>query len=563
MSTAWEEGPDDARIILVGEAPSWAEVQEQRPFVGPAGGLLERCLHAAQIARAETYIVNCFPEPVFKPKDDASRIYAADKTTLLWTSGKGFTPAGQSLVAPVLARLHDHRDGNVICALGGVASSLALGDTRSITKWRGSILAGIEGRKVIPTIHPAFCLRGAYESRYLLVSDLKKVKANADFAELRLPRRRLIVDPSHDDCVTFLRRVLDSNAVDTDIEILGGQVDCFSLAVDPSEAISIPLLDSDWSHRWSLEEEREIWSLYAQILASPYIAKVNQNITFDLATLMQLNNLVPQGPLHDPMIAWSIMYPFLKKNLATIASCMTDEPFWKDDGDLGDTPNVDDFVRRWEYNARDSAVSLEAWQKLMPLVDENGYRSTYDRTIASLPSLIYMMNHGVRVDQDALQHTREESERRLEQVLAKLAETTGRPIITEAPKTAKAKRAAAGSLNVNSPAQVAHYLYTEKRLKPYVNAVGKPSVDDKALSRIIRRDGLPEARLLQEYRSLSKMQGTYFDVDTDADDRVRASWNPRGTYYGRFSSQKTVLGRGFNLQNQPQEMRDFLVSDFT
>lgn len=498
---------------------------------------------------------------VHKSKDDASKIYAPDRTTLWWSSGKGLTPAGVEASRGCLERLRAC-SANVICTLGAPALSLAV-DTRSVTKWRGSILAGIDGRKVIPSIHPAFCLRGAYEARYLLVSDLKKVKANAEFSEVRLPKRTLKVDPTFEECVAFLRRCLTSMAVDTDIEILGGQVDCFSLAVEPSEAISIPLLDSDWSHRWSIEEERQIWALYAELIAAPHIAKVNQNITFDLAVLMQLNGLVPRGPLHDPMIAWSIMYPFLKKNLATIASCMTDEPFWKDDGDLGDTPTVDDFARRWAYNARDAAVSLEAWQKLIPLVDENGYRTTYDDlTLTRLPSLIYMMNHGVNVDAAALEQTREESERQLERVLARLAETMGRPIITEAPKNAKQKKAALGSINVNSPAQIAAYLYDEKKLKPYLNGAGKVCVDDKALSRIIRRDGLPEARLLQEYRSLSKMQGTYFEVDCDADGRVRASWNPRGTYYGRFSSQKTVWNRGFNLQNQPQEMRNFLVSDF-
>ena len=56
----FEEGPKDAKICFLGEAPSFEEVRKGRPFVGPAGNLFERCLHSAQIVRAASYVTNVF-----------------------------------------------------------------------------------------------------------------------------------------------------------------------------------------------------------------------------------------------------------------------------------------------------------------------------------------------------------------------------------------------------------------------------------------------------------------------------------------------------------------------
>lgn len=559
MSTPYADGPEDAAICVLAEAPSYMEMQEGRPLCGPAGSLFERCAHAAQIARAECRLLNVFETPVWKPKDDASKIYSPDKVTLWWSSGKGFTDAGRAASFNSLGRVRSGR-WNVLAAMGGPALSLAV-DNRPIGKWRGSILEGVDGRKIVPTFHPAYCLRGAYEARYIVVSDLKKVKAQSTFPEVRASQRNLIIDPTFEQCLTFLRRCLDAPAVNTDIEILGGQVDCFSLAIDPSEAISIPLLEADWEHRWSLDEERQIWELYARILSAPHIAKINQNISFDLAVLLQLNNLVPQGPLHDPMVAHSVLYPALKKDLGTLCSLYTDESYYKNSGALENYFDIEDFERRWIYSAKDSAVSLECWQTLKALLDEGGYRSTYDMTMAMVPSLVFMMVHGIRVDQTALQTTKEKAEGDLESLIARLSNVMGRPVITEAPKNAKQKKAAAGAINVNSPAQLSKYFYDELKLKAYTNSAGKHSIDDKALARIFRRDGRPEAKLLQEYRSLAKMLSTYLDMEFDEDERMRSSYQIRGTWTGRLSSNKTIFGRGANAQNLAPEFRNFLVVD--
>lgn len=560
----FEEGDNTSPLTLLGEAPSSEEMREGRPFVGPAGKLLDLCLHGARITRADCKILNVFEEPVKKIESNGSIVSRTGD--ILWEPTKGFTAAGLDASKGCRERLAATTSTTIV-ALGGPALHLTH-DVRSISNWRGSILQRPDGRKVIPTFHPAYCIHGAYEDRHIIISDLVKAKRHAEFAELREPQRNLIVDPTYDQCISFLRQSLSAPAINTDIEILRGQVDCFSLATSPSEAITIPLLDAGFEHRWTPAEEAEIWTLYAQVLQSPHVAKINTNIGFDLGALLQLNNLIPCGPLHDPQIGHSLVYPFIKKSLAMMCSLYTDEPFYKDQGELRDSQNVADFQRRWAYCAKDSAVSFECWNAIEPMLDEENLRRTYDETVSMIPALVYMTVRGIKVDRPALEETKLKTADKLAKIVAQIQETIGRPIITAAPKKAAEKRAAAGALNINSPAQLMQYFYVEKKFKPYVNAMGKHTIDDRALARLIRREESVEARLIQEYRSLAKLASTYFGAEYDEEhSRIHASWNPRGTWTGRLSSSKAILGgkdgegSGFNLQNQPQEMRGFLVSD--
>jgi len=563
----FEEGPEDAPVCLIGEAPSAEEIREGRPFVGPAGRLLDRCLEAAGIRRSEVRILNVFETQVFKPRGNAGRIEGPDGT-LWWTSARGFTEAGRAASAGCLERLLGSK-ANVIVPLGGPALHACV-DTRSVTKWRGSIIEAnerLKGRKAVPTIHPSAALQGVYEDRWLIAADLKRVKEESKSPEIRLPRRELILDPGFEEALGFLRRALDADIIDTDIELLKGQVDCFSAAVSPSEAISIPLIGEGFENRWPVEEERAIWEAYAKLISSPRITKVNQNICFDLSVLLRLNGIVPAGNLEDPMVAFSVMNPFLSKSLGTICSLYTREPYYKDGGELHDSPTVKDFARRWRYNALDAAVSLEAWSKLEPELDRDGYRETYELTMGMASGLIYMMTRGIKANRKALTETREKVKEKLSEVLKRAEVAFGRPIYTEVPegKGAAARKrllASQGALNINSPKQVCAYFYEEQGLTPYIDRkTGNPSADDDALARIVRRDGNEAAAVLLEYRRLFTLDSRYLNMGFDHDERLRCSYNIRGTWTGRLSSSQTVFKTGGNQQNLPDDMRGFLVAD--
>jgi len=203
------------------------------------------------------------------------------------------------------------------------------------------------------------------------------------------------------------------------------------------------------------------------------------------------------------------------------------------------------------YNALDCAVTWQCADAFFSEID-NGYRKTYDHTIDLYGPLMYMMTRGIRVDHDRLADVKKDVDKQIASLTTQITERCGRWV------------------NPNSSKQCQLYFYVEKKLPPYTkyNPKTKKSnitTDDKALQRISRgtsaRKGLYEAKLMQDYRRLVKLKGTYLDIVFDKDSRMRCSYNPRGTKFGRLSSSKTVFGTGMNMQNLPEAFLGFLVAD--
>ena len=198
-----------------------------------------------------------------------------------------------------------------------------------------------------------------------------------------------------------------------------------------------------------------------------------------------------------------------------------------------------------EYNALDSACTLQCKESFWPDLSE-GFYPAYDMTVDLFPVLIFLQTRGIKVDMSALVTTRDEI------------------IATAATKQEELNVICGRELNVNSSKDCQQYFYVELGIPPYYND-GKVTVDDLALQRMSRgtakRAGLRQAKLVQEIRGLQKLHGTYLNIEFDADERMRCSYNPRGTKFGRLSSSKTIFGTGTNNQNLPQEFKRFLVSD--
>lgn len=307
-------GPAGARIAIVGEAPGAHEDQQLKPFVGPAGSVLEQCLHAAGLIKSEVYLTNVVK--VRPLKNDISPYYN-DKT------GR-FTDAGKEWVEYLHTELREAKP-NIIVTAGGCATA-ALTGLYKIVKYRGYMVQSEVG-KVIPTIHPSAALRGVYLYRHLIAADLKKAKEQSPSSELIRPARQLVYNFT---TVTEVMEWLDYYAsqarVCFDIEVTNYEVACISMASDPLVAISIPL-DS----RWSEQDEMLIWRGIQKVLGREASTKVVQNGIFDIHFLLTRCGIVVRGPVEDTMIGHSIMYPELKKGLAFLGSiyCGT-QAYWKD-----------------------------------------------------------------------------------------------------------------------------------------------------------------------------------------------------------------------------------------
>ena len=146
------EGPSDALLMIVGEQPGDVEDQEGRPFVGPAGQLLDVHLERAGIDRGRAYVTNAVKHFKFtmrgKRRLHQSPTAKEIDTCRWWMEGE------RALVKPKL-----------VLAMGASAARGMLGKTVSISKVRGAPIALEDGSELWITAHPSYLLRRDGEAR--------------------------------------------------------------------------------------------------------------------------------------------------------------------------------------------------------------------------------------------------------------------------------------------------------------------------------------------------------------------------------------------------------------
>ncbi|TLS42007.1 UdgX family uracil-DNA binding protein [Streptomyces montanus] len=165
--TVFGQGNTDARLLLVGEQPGDQEDRQGKPFVGPAGRLLDRALAEAGIDPEQTYVTNAVKHFKFTRSGPGKRrIHKAPSLREMTACGP-WLAAELALVEPEL-----------IVVLGATAGKALLGPSFRVSQQRGMLLEEeIHGRpaRVVATIHPSAALRADdREAVYQgLVADLK------------------------------------------------------------------------------------------------------------------------------------------------------------------------------------------------------------------------------------------------------------------------------------------------------------------------------------------------------------------------------------------------------
>lgn len=148
-SLCFARGNQEARIMLIGEAPGRDEDLQGKPFVGRAGQLLDRMLAAIELSEDQVYITN----------------------TIYWRPPGNRTPTPEEIeaCAPFLARQIELLSPDVLVLLGGAAAKSILGTSEGIMRLRGRWLTyQCGGRSIaaLATLHPAYLLRKPEEKRY-------------------------------------------------------------------------------------------------------------------------------------------------------------------------------------------------------------------------------------------------------------------------------------------------------------------------------------------------------------------------------------------------------------
>jgi DNA polymerase len=158
------EGTSDARVVLVGEQPGDAEDLEGRPFVGPAGRLLDALLAEAKLPRSHVYITNAVKHFSWEPRGKR-RLHKRPQLRHIKACGVWLN-AEISALKP-----------RVIVTLGATALRAVSGASPPIAQIRGKTLRHAGGASVVATYHPSAILRadesGAAELQHALLQDLR------------------------------------------------------------------------------------------------------------------------------------------------------------------------------------------------------------------------------------------------------------------------------------------------------------------------------------------------------------------------------------------------------
>jgi uracil-DNA glycosylase family protein len=140
------EGRRNARVMLVGEQPGDKEDLSGKPFVGPAGRVLDQALEDAGIPRTEVFVTNAVKH--FKHEMRGKRRLHKRPNTYEIERCKIWLDVERAIVKPV-----------AIVALGATAARSLLGRSVTITKARRQTLRLPDGTAAFVTIHPSYLLR--------------------------------------------------------------------------------------------------------------------------------------------------------------------------------------------------------------------------------------------------------------------------------------------------------------------------------------------------------------------------------------------------------------------
>ncbi len=187
-------GPADAKIVFVGEQPGDREDKKGRPFVGPAGKVLDQALKAAGIVREAVYVTNLVKHFKFTTSAGAiSSSLGSDKS-------KGKKRLHQRPNSREIrccrpwfeAEWSFLENAQVLVCLGATAAKAIIGPNFRITSGRGAFVSSDYSEKTIATWHPSAILRTSEQEQRVvrldqMIADLKVAISHTDEVHERLP----------------------------------------------------------------------------------------------------------------------------------------------------------------------------------------------------------------------------------------------------------------------------------------------------------------------------------------------------------------------------------------
>ncbi len=297
-----------------------------------------------------------------------------------------------------------------------------------------------------------------------------------------------------------------------------------SMAIEEHEAWYIP-----WSE--------EYVPLLKPLFENTAIAKIGQNLKFDIMVLAQAGIEV-HGRLYDTMLMHYLLDPEARHGMNTLARAYLNYAPVEIETLIGRgarqiTMDMVPPERVADYAAEDADITLCLHHRLWPQIVEQGLEKLYAEIEEPLIIVLADMERvGVRIDPSILAESGHELEKRAETLQSQIREMAGDPM-----------------LNVNSPIQLGEALFGRMKIdpKPRMTKTRRYRTDEEYLQSLAGANPIVDAIL--DYRGVRKLLSTYIDalpqLMNRRTGRVHTSFNQAVTATGRLSSSNP------NLQNIP------------
>lgn len=572
-----ENIPPDGKIkvAFIGEAPGRDEEAAGIPFVGKAGQEFDKWINQFFL-RSQCFVGNLCQE---RPPEN--------KLDLWFTDTKNTIPNEKLAywISVLKEQLEDIKP-NLIVALGRHPTYILTGKD-GITKQWGSVLPCtlIPGLKVLALPHPSW-IRGGGPKRPPLIDLrpiinvwMKRAKEQSKFPEYKPPQRELVIDPSLEEVMHHLDRLMGIEELYFDIETIPNTpipyevwlnpsnkliytpdiLTCLSFADSPNWAISIPFSKSAGQHRWSLSIEKEVWSKISRLFSQEGTLKVAHNLKFDFLQLAGRRIFIAP-PYYCTMIAHNRAYIDLSKKrlkrlrlnrLAFCTALYTEEPFYKED--FKDENKSEKWrgadKEFWIYSAKDAVVLPEIKAATWNDLCEQGMGELFKQTMNEFKPLTGMGMQGVKRDKKLLTEEYKYNGIKYEG-LKGFVESKVELLQDELDKIA------GESLNTKSSPQMKKFLYSKLNLPiQYHKSTGKPTTDETAIAKLQQKSDHPALQLIKEVTRFRTFKQSYIDNDVSLDGRSRTTYNQSRVSTARTSSSDAILGVGKNLQTIPSKPR--------
>ncbi|MDR0734002.1 MAG: DNA polymerase I [Dysgonamonadaceae bacterium] len=365
-----------------------------------------------------------------------------------------------------------------------------------------------------------------------------------------VPHHYFLLDTT-EEIIRFIEQIKAQKSVAFDTETTGidpltAELVGISFALKEGEACFVPVS----SHRGEAQKRVD---LFKEILESPDILKIGQNLKFDINVLKKYGVRV-DGAMFDTLIAHYLLNPEHRHNLNYLAETYLQYQ----------TVHIEELIGRKgknqlnmrqvpverlvDYAAEDADIALKLKTIFEKSIEKDNFsRLFYEVEMPLMKALADMEEAGVRLDAAALKQSSEGLSKHLREIEQTVYEMSG------------------VEFNINSPKMVGEVLFDRLKIveKPQKTKSGQYTTGEEVLENLKSKH--PAVEKILEYRKVKKLLSTYIDalpnLISSLDGKVHTTYNQTATSTGRLSSTNP------NLQNIPirdeegKEIRKAFIPD--